>query len=339
MMDENAFAKMTKQHHPEHKEAVRTSILKKMEDKLSFKVVPLYRRSFFRIAVAACIAALIFVGGYFTLFDKPDTTVPPIAKATDVEAPKSDKAMITLPDGRVIAVDSLTSYAQGSVTVTRMADGRLVYAGPGTEVVFNTLTNPRGSKVIDMTLADGSRVWLNAGSSVTYPVAFVGHERKVNITGEAYFEVAHNASMPFKVSKGEMVVTVLGTHFNVNAYDEEADIKVTLLEGSVKVNNTLIKPGQQAVVGKTVKIVNGVMLDEVMAWKNGFFHFNRASLEEVLGQLTRWYDVEVVYEGKIPERQFLGEMERDLNLSQVLKILERNQVHFRIEGKKVIVMP
>jgi transmembrane sensor len=348
MMDEDSFAGVIKMHHPEHKESVKQNILKKMEDQLNFKVVPLYRRNFFRIAVAACIAALIIVGGYFMFFNSSkETGTPPIVKATDVEAPKSDKAVIQLADGKIIAVDSLTSYSQGNVTVTRMADGRLVYSGLGSEVQFNTLTNPRGSKVIDMTLADGSHIWLNAGSSITYPIAFAGNERKVTMTGEVYLEVAHNSTMPFTMSKGNLSVQVLGTKFNVNAYDDEPNIKVTLLEGSVEVSKpsptgegrVRLKPGQQAQVSDEVKIVSNVDLDAVMAWKNGSFSFNHTDLKSIMRQVMRWYDVDVVFEGTVPDRFFTADISRDKNLSAILKILDQSKINYRVEGRKLILMP
>ncbi len=349
IMDEDKFADMLKMHHPENKKAIRESILKKIEGQLEFKVVPLYRRSFFRIAVAACIALLVIAGGYFIFFDKRSTKTD-IAKMEDIKAPTSDKAVITLADGKVIAVDSLTSYSQGSVQVTRTKDGKIIYTGFGSEVTFNTLTNPRGSKVIDITLADGSHVWLNAGSSITYPVSFAGNERKVSMTGEGYFNVAHNAAKPFTVSKGNMNVTVLGTEFNVNAYDDEEDIKVTLLKGSVKVQHgnesSLLQPGQQAQVSPNggdlegaIKIVSNINTDETVAWLNGLFSFNRADIKTIMRQLARWYDVEVSYEGQIPQREFSGEMQRDLSLSGMIRLLEKGKIHVKLEGRKLVIGP
>jgi transmembrane sensor len=192
-----------------------------------------------------------------------------------------------------------------------------------------------------MTLSDGTQVWLNAGSSVTYPVAFTGYERKVMITGEAYFEVAHNAAKPFIVSKGAMSVKVLGTHFNVNAYDDEAAIKVTLLEGSVEVSNAkvkqLLKPDQQAEVNSMIAINDNVNIDAVMAWKNGFFHFGNTGFGDVMKQVSRWYDVEVVYSGQVPERTFGGEIPREANLSQLIQILNESKINCRVEGKKLII--
>jgi ferric-dicitrate binding protein FerR (iron transport regulator) len=174
-------------------------------------------------------------------------------------------------------------------------------------------------------------------------VAFAGVERKVEMSGEAYFEVTHNAAMPFVVAKNEMQVQVLGTHFNVNAYDDEDDIKVTLLEGSVQVQDPratkIIKPGEQARVNNGIQVMRGVDLAGVMAWKNGFFQFNGMGIQGVMRQLERWYDVEARYEGRIPERQFAGQIDRHANLSEVLTILKESKVNVKLEGKTLIVRP
>lgn len=305
-----------------------------------------------RIAVAASITIVLALGSYFLFFNKSSKQdeIVKTEPAKDVKAPETNRAMITLADGRTVYLDSAMNgqlAVQGNIKLVKLANGQIAYQTASGEIIkelkYNTLNNPRGSKVIDMTLADGSRVWLNAGSSVTFPVAFIGNERKVSITGEAYFEVAHNTSMPFKVSKGEMEVTVLGTHFNVNAYDDENDIKVTLLEGSVKVNkgdeNKLLKPGQQARITSDIKVVSGVDIDEVMAWKNGRFQFEGAGIEEVMRQVARWYDVEVIYETKPMNQHFRGGISREVEASKLFKMLESTEaIHFRIEGKKVFVI-
>lgn len=338
--DQDQLTEMIRRHHPENKEEVRKDILSRII--IDFKVVPLYRRPFFRIAAAACIALLITVGGYFMFFNKKqDGEQPPVAKTTDVEPPKSDKAVIRFDNGKEIAVDTLTSYTDGNITVTKMPDGRLVYSGLGTEVKFNTLTNPRGSTVRDITLPDGTQIWLNAESSITYPVAFAGNERKVSMTGEAFFKVSHNPSMPFTLSKGEVNVTVLGTEFNVNAYEDEVDMKVTLVEGSVKVSKAsstkIIKPGQQAQVGSDVRVVDGVNMEEVLAWKNGLFQFTRADIKTIMRQIARWYDVDVEYRDNITDH-FKVKFSRNENMSMVFKKLQETQaVKFEIQGKKLIV--
>ncbi|HRO46012.1 FecR domain-containing protein [Agriterribacter sp.] len=312
------------------------------------------RMGFWKYAAAASIVLAVGVSSYFLLFnkiEKPSEIVTTSPK--DVEAPKYTRAIITLADGRTVAIDSVTSgmlAQQSDVTVTKTANGKIVYGGNADEIVYNTLTNPRGSKVIDMQLADGSHVWLNAGSSVTYPIAFIGNERKVEITGEAYFEVAHDATKPFFVSKGDMHVQVFGTHFNVNAYEDESDIKITLLEGAVKVSNGinegLLKPGQQARVATgsnpsaSLRVISNADLETVMAWKNGLFSFDNADLPAVMRQLSRWYDIEIEYSGEVPDIRFQGEILKDLSLSQLLNGLgSSTRIHFKMEGSnKVIIL-
>jgi ferric-dicitrate binding protein FerR (iron transport regulator) len=172
----------------------------------------------------------------------------------------------------------------------------------------------------------------------------MGKERVVEITGEAYFEVAANPKMPFKVTVNHKAeIEVLGTHFNVNAYVNEVSLNTTLLEGSVLINNgtekAILKPGQQAQVTQAIKIVRDADIDKIMAWKNGYFNFEGMNLREVMQQLERWYDIEVVYENNVPDVRFYGELSRDLNLSGIIAALKDSDVHFRIEGKKLIVLP
>lgn len=314
-----------------------------------------------RIAVAASVLCLISVTAYIIL--KTDNAGSrKIAKTNlseDIKAPATNRAMITLSNGQKIFLDSAGNGSlamQGNVQLVKLANGQIGYQlGEGkisTEMIYNTLSNPRGSKVVSMALSDGSHVWLNAGSSLTYPVAFAGNERRVSITGEAYFEIATSpdpskggAKRPFIVQKGDMSVRVLGTHFNINSYVDEDAIRVTLLEGAVSVvlpgQSAKLKPGEQAQVdaGQRIQTSNDVNIDEVMAWKNGLFSFDEVGIKEVMRQLARWYDVDVVYEGRIPIQKFGGDIERTLSLSQVLEVLERSGVRFRTEGRKIIVLP
>lgn len=345
LKNEEQLSELLREEHPDQLKLIEDNILKKIEEQISFNVVPLYRRKFFRVAVAACIAALFLAGGYFLYINKQDRTEPPIVQSIqDVPAPTGSRATITLADGHQVYVDSLTTLAQSGVTVTKTADGRLVYTGFGSEVTFNTLTNPNGSRAIDIQLADGSRVWLNAGSSITYPTAFNGNTRDVTMTGEAAFKVSHDGSKPFTVTKGETSVTVLGTEFNVNAYEDEPTIKVTLLEGSVKVINNqrslTIKPNQQAIVNNhTIELNSNANVEEVMAWRNGLFVFHKASIESIMKEVSRYYGVEVVYEGKI-QGGFVADLSRDNPVSTLLLTLEKtNRVHFEIEGKTITVRP
>lgn len=318
---------------------------------------PVRRMGWKKWLVAASVV-LIVVAGYWLLTERRSVDrLPAVAKQENIDIPAPDKnrAMILLSDGRVVYLDSAGNgelATQEGVKLVKNGDGAIAYSGTTATGVsgtsYNTLSNPRGSRVIDMTLNDGSRVWLNAGSSIRFPVAFAGDERRVSITGEAYFEVAHSATKPFYVSKGEMEVKVLGTKFNVNAYEDEKDIRVTLLEGSVKVNRQMhedkavvLKPGEQAVVNTKYEVSSTNLADTeaVMAWKNGRFYFKGTGIEEIMRQVSRWYDVEIVYERKPAMQHFRGGISRDADVSKLLKILEATEtVHFRIEGRKVFVM-
>lgn len=337
---------------------ISQKMLAEIRQATSVAEIPVTKPSpaFTRIAAAAVI--LMIVSAAFWWYYPAKSPEQPLAKVkppvTDVAAPADSRATITLANGQQIILDSNRNgilASEGAVRIERADDGTITYKGAVTETVYNTLLNPRGSKPISLTLSDGSRVWLNSESSLRYPVAFSGKQRPVEITGEAYFEVTKNPAMPFRVSiAGKGTVEVLGTHFNVNSYPDESNTRITLLEGSVHValltgSPTLLQPGQQAVYnnaqpsGTTVTVKNGVNIEAVMAWKNGFFHFDQADLYAVMRQLARWYNIEVKYEGKIPPRTFGGEMQRDLNLSEVLKLLEKNKVHFQIENDQLLVRP
>jgi ferric-dicitrate binding protein FerR (iron transport regulator) len=265
--------------------------------------------------------------------------------------PGGDRAVLTLADGSTILLDSASSGVlahQGNTDIIKQSDGQIVYNSgdnEATEIAYNLLQTPRGGKY-KLVLPDGSKVWLNAASSLRYPAAFVGNERRVEITGEAYFEVTKDASRTFKVSLNNMEVEVLGTSFNVNGYSDEEEVKTTLLEGKVKViaNNNNIKyltPGQQAQLKTTgtIAISNDVNLEEVVAWKDGFFQFENSDIKTVMRQLARWYDVEVSYKGSI-NKHFVGSISRDVKLSKVLSMLEQTgEVKFKIEGRNLVVMP
>jgi transmembrane sensor len=302
--------------------------------------------------VAAAIICFVCTGGYFLIsrqaVKNPDAVSSAPAIKKDIPAPASSNAILTLANGQTILLDSASSGAlatQGNTSIKKLADGEIVYSGKaGAAMQYNILTVPKGSKIASITLADGTRVWLNAASSLKYPVAFTGAERKVEISGEAYFEVAHNKAMPFKVQKEAMQVTVLGTHFNINSYDDEPVIKVTLLEGAVKINNrgavAVLKPGQQAKISTGIKTSDNVDTDEVLAWINGKFQFGEAAdIASIMKQLSRWYDVDVEYKGTV-SGHIGGTISRNENVSQVLKMLEMTgAVTFKIAERKVVVMP
>jgi ferric-dicitrate binding protein FerR (iron transport regulator) len=202
-------------------------------------------------------------------------------------------------------------------------------------VEYATLVTPMGRQQ-QITLSDGTKVWLNAGSSLRFPTRFSGSQRKVEITGEVYFEVAHNATRPFMVSAGKEEIKVLGTHFNVNAYADEQMVKTTLLEGSVKINNkAILQPGEQYGNG----IVSKVDADVSVAWIFGYFQFEHADIKTVMRQLSRWYDVEVRYEGRITSEIFGGEIQRNLKLSEALELLSVTGIHYTLNGKMLTIRP
>jgi ferric-dicitrate binding protein FerR (iron transport regulator) len=279
----------------------------------------------------------------------------PFAARTDV-APGKQGAILTLTDGSTVVLDSLGNgpvAVQGGSKVM-LNSGQLTYgpqlaAHSSQLVAYNTMTTPKGRQ-FQLMLPDGTKVWLNAASSIHFPIAFTGNTRSVDITGEAYFEVAQDKRKPFHVKfkapvGGEGEVEVLGTHFNINSYSDEATANTTLLEGSVRIIHgsarSMLQPGQQAQLSttQTIRIINNADIEKIMAWKNGVFDFQDATLEEVMRQLQRWYDIEVVYEKDVPRLEFIGRMGRDLPLSKVLNGLEASKVHFRLEGRRLIVLP
>lgn len=295
---------------------------------------------------AAAVLVLIGVALFFTLRTPQQPASPPLAEITA----GGNKATLTLASGQTISLDDAKDgniAQQGQSAVSKTA-GRVVYT-PGSEetnILFNTLSTPKGGQY-QLELPDGSKVWLNALSSIKFPTAFKGATRQVSIKGEVYFEIAKNASQPFHVTVNEMEVEVIGTHFNIAAYADEAFIRTTLLEGKVKVTGrdaVTISPGQQAVMSsgpgkQTVQVLNNVNTDQVTAWMNGYFQFSQSGIEDVMKQIARWYDIEVRYEGKMTSRKFSGEISRASNLSEVLKGLTITGINVRREGRTIVVMP
>lgn len=313
---------------------------------------------------AAAVLSAIALGTYlYTSLRKPAELASGSGKDTvmtnDV-LPGRERAVLKLAGGKTIMLDS----TQGNIMLQRgltavNENGRLGYKGAAETIEYHEMSTPRGGQY-QLQLPDGTNVWLNAASSIYYPTSFVGKERVVSITGEVYFEVSKDKTRPFRVKTKGMEVEVLGTHFNINAYDGEELVKTTLLEGSVRINvnstpagagdasppkSFFLAPGQQAQVeeargGSPVfsRIVNDADVEQVMAWKNGSFQFDNTPLSVVMRQLSRWYDVEVIYETGVPDIKLGGEMKRDLNLSQVLNGLKKLGVKTRIEGKKLMVL-
>lgn len=342
-------------HHPKKSSEaaledllVRISVEESKDEQIVEKRVS-YKLLAVKITAMITVALLLFGG--ILMYYKPGKQ-PQIAKTNRnkaIIAPGGNKAILTLQDGSTIVLNDAkdgTLVKQGNTRVIKLTNGQIVYddaSAPADKVLHNTMTTPRGGQY-QLTLPDGTDVWLNSASSITYPTSFVGKERKVSITGEAYFEVAKDKSKPFHVLAGNQNIEVLGTHFNVMAYSDEESIKTTLLEGSVKIsehnNTSILKPGEQAIVNKQggIKIKQAV-IEEALAWKNGYFKFNRVDIKYIMRQIARWYDVEVAYEGDMPEDEFVGKIGRGENIKQVLRVLELEHVHFKIEGRKIIVLP
>jgi ferric-dicitrate binding protein FerR (iron transport regulator) len=303
-----------------------------------------------KIAAAVIIIMALSFGIYQLAI--PDRTDASLVKnevlqpTGDIAAPASNKATLTLANGKVIILDHTSdgSLAEvGIANASKLNDGTIAYSANATpSVEFHTLQVPRGSKPMHLQLPDGSDVWLNAASSISFPNSFTGDERMVRVTGETYFEVKHDPSKPFIVSKDEMHVKVLGTKFNINAYDDESDLRVTLLDGQVNVTKgnreETLQPSQQArLAGSDIRVFNHINTGEVMAWKNGLFEFNETDIQTIMRQIARWYNVDVEFNG-IVTQHFNGSIQRQVNVSKVLNMLEKTGgIRFMIEGKKVIV--
>lgn len=303
------------------------------------------------LRVAAVLLLIAGTAGYF-FYKHPtrlsETIVSKIKDQTD-RLPGGNRAILMLADGTRIVLDSAANgnlTRQGSTTIIKLNNGALAYEGGAAsgELLYNTITTPKGGQY-QITLSDGTRVWLNAASSIRFPTAFSDDRRMVSVTGEVYVEVAKNKNKPFFVEVKDISVEVLGTEFNINAYEDQNEIYTTLLQGSVQVikgaKTIALKPGQQARSASgndMLKLVPDPDIQQVIAWKNGIFNFNHRSLKEVMLQLSRWYDVEVQYKGDIPPVVFYGEMRRDLTLNQVLELLEVFDVKFQLkDGKQLIV--
>ncbi|MEO7047711.1 MAG: FecR domain-containing protein [Ferruginibacter sp.] len=324
-------------------------------------IKPLYK---WKLPAAAAILFAIATSFYFLSYKKIigksigiGETATLQNKINDI-APGGNKAILTLADGSTIVLDSASNGTigqQGNIRIQKLSNGLLAYTINGKtitendEMFYNTISTPRGGKY-QMILEDGTKVWLNAASSIRFPVSFAGAERKVEITGEAYFEVAKNKALPFRVNAAGSVVEVLGTHFNINAYNDESSIRTTLLEGSVKISAPLLaknelteflKPGQQSSIDKAgkINIFNNADTTEAVAWKNGRFQFASADIKTILRQISRWYNVNVIYKG-IADIHFTGQLSRSENVSKIFEQLTMTgEVHFKIDGNNIIVSP
>jgi ferric-dicitrate binding protein FerR (iron transport regulator) len=309
------------------------------------------RLSWFRYVAAAAVIILVGIGVWYNVhqIDRNEIPAAQVTKMVDIK-PGGNKALLTLSDGSAIALDEIASgfvAQQGDAEISKSQDGILVYNAKNNvssnKPSINKITTPKGGQY-QVRLPDGSTVWLNASSSIRFPSVFAASERNVEITGEAYFEVAKDKSKPFKVKFNQSEVLVLGTSFNIMAYPEEGASKTTLVEGSVSIKNVYqnakLRPGQQASVLSSGYIkTKFTPVEEAVAWKNGEFYFQEAGVEEVMRQLSRWYDVEISYHGKVPPKQFSGRISRQVNLSEITNMLRYAGVNCRLEEKKIMIEP
>lgn len=309
------------------------------------------------LSAAAVVLVTLAAGFYFYINSNPPSTQQKEKKIIFAQEinPGENKAYLTLSNGKRI---TLTDNAdeelatQAGIKVTKTRDGQLVYTSIGGNTksgsnLFNKIEAPTGGQY-QLVLPDGTKIWLNSATSLKYPVSFDGlKERKVELNGEAYFEVAHLSSKPFLVVTNKQTITVLGTHFNVNAYTDEPTTKTSLLEGSVKIstqkdaNPQLLKPGQQAILKEDRIHLKNVDVQQTIAWKNGDFVFNGENLQGLMREIARWYNVEIIYKGEIPSSTgFVSTISRKKKITEILKAIELNQnVKFKIEGREVTVMP
>lgn len=321
----------------------------------------------FRWGWAAAAVILVLVGSVFVwkLSKEKRPEQPKVYAATvkniDPIPPGHDGAILTLANGQRIVLDSAANGVIGQQQGAQISlqNNQVIYkpnvdptAGPAKEMAYNTMTTPKGRQ-FQLVLPDGSKVWLNAASSITYPIAFNDKERRVKITGEIYVEVAHNKTWPFIVETKNQQIQALGTAFNVNAYENEEIERTTLIEGSVKVNPTLIPqaakgnplsaillPGQQANIDNSKQLLSiaNNQSEAALAWKNGYFNLENMPFDKVMKQLERWYNIEVLYENGVPDLRFVGGLSRNMTLDALIRALRVSEVHFKMEaGRRLIV--
>lgn len=314
------------------------------------------KMQWYKLPLAAAIAMMTVGVGAYLYFNTPsDQSTPHTQQIAKKIVAGSNKAILTLSGGKQIVLTDASNgelVQEGDIRITKTADGKIIYE-PSTAqradvdpkaVVYNTVSTPKGGQ-FQVVLPDGSQVWLNAMSSITYPSSFSGKERLVQLKGEAYFEIAKNPEKPFKVDvTGKQKIEVLGTHFNVEAYLEDNEIKTTLLEGSVKLSTSnrevRLKPGQMAVNDLEKELtIKQADLEEVMAWKNGLFVLNDVNLKDVMKKASRWYDVDVEYQGNIANKKLWGTVSRYKDITELLdNIAITSSLRYKIEGRRVILM-
>jgi transmembrane sensor len=308
--------------------------------------------------VAACVFVFAMGGLFYRSYQKEvprKLYVTSVAKVNPIK-PGSNKALLTLANGNKIVLNDAstgTIIKQGNIIVRKEKDGVLQYAKASDKntdpdkkalIGYNTIATPKGGQY-QVILPDGTRVWLNSASTLKYPTAFVGNERKVELTGEGYFEVAQDKSKPFKVKFNNEEVEDLGTHFNIMAYNDEGETRTTLLEGSVKVSKgtfyKVLVPGQQTISQNNQDnfVVRPADIESAVAWKNGIFSLQNSSIQQIMRQVARWYDVDIIYQGNLKDKVYGGRVSKANNINELLKNLElTGTVHFKIEGRRITVM-
>jgi transmembrane sensor len=332
------------------KENIRFELFASIERQQRKRIIRI--RSWY--SAAAAIILILSSGLYFNSLKKKT----PIIVKTETPRFKNDvspgdnRAILTLDDGSQINLDDAQNgvlASENNTDIRKTGSGQLEYSTDDEliqTVKYNTLSTPMGGQY-QLVLPDGSKVWLNSGSSIRFPTAFIGKERVIEIKGEAFFDIKENKKMPFIVrTNNDMDIRVLGTQFNVMAYDDEKSINTTLLEGSVQIlkesGTAYLEPGQAAILNKgsgKIKVASADIEDAV-AWKNGYFIFSNENIESIMRKVSRWYNVEVEYQGDLNNKDFVGTISRDKNISELLKMLElTGAIHFRIEGRRVTVMP
>ena len=328
-----------------------------IQEDLNYSIQEHSKYRIFRIrawqSAAAAILILLIAGIYYY-----QSSPEPVLVKTEIPRFKNDilpgnnKAILTLDDGSKIDLDDAKTgilASESNIDIKKTGTGQLEYTA-GTQSVktvkYNILSTPMGGEY-QLVLPDGSKVWLNSGSTLRFPTAFIGSERIVELKGEAYFDIAKNPKMPFLVrTNNAMDIKVLGTQFNVMAYDDEKNINTTLIEGSVEVlkgsGTTMLKPGQEAILNRgsgNIKVAQAD-LEQAIAWKNGYFIFYNENIESIMRKVSRWYNVDIVYQGNLNNKDFVGTISRNKNVSELLKMLElTGAIHFSIDGRRITVMP
>ena len=332
-------------------------IKQSIQEDLNYSIQEHSKNRIFKIRALQSAAAAILIlltAGIYYYQNSPE---PVIVKTetprfrNDV-APGNNKAILTLDDGSKIDLDDAKTgilASESNIDIKKTGDGQLEYTAGAQNVKtvkYNILSTPMGGEY-QLVLPDGSKVWLNSGSTLRFPTAFIGSERIVELKGEAYFDIAKNPKMPFLVrTNNAMDIKVLGTQFNVMAYDDEKNINTTLVEGSVEVlkgsEKTNLKPGQEAILNRgsgNIKVAQAD-LEQAIAWKNGYFIFYNENIESIMRKVSRWYNVDIVYHGNLNNKDFVGTISRNKNVSELLKMLElTGAIHFSIDGRRITVMP